>query len=359
MGEPTPTPARDEEPVDVDEPVDVEGLAQRPVSEHAAMARAFPGGRMTLGVITPLEGFGGPVPSLAGHVALIRQAEQAGFASVWVRDVPLLDPRFGDTGQVFDPWVYLGHLAAHTTSITLGTSSIVLPLRHPLHTAKAAASVDQLSGGRFLLGIATGDRLVEFPAFGQDAGTRAERFRQSLTYFHAVLEHRFPEVASPLGRMHGTDVVPKPVHERIPVLMTGHGRQDVEWIAANTDGWLYYTPPFQQQAENIRLWRRLTDGQSPRGFKPYAQATYLDLSSNPLAPPRRIHQGFTVGRQSFLEMLRAWEGIGIDQLMINFKHSRRPVAEVIEELAEHVLPHFPPGSLHERGRPRSAVGSGD
>ncbi|MET7902307.1 LLM class oxidoreductase [Streptomyces sp. NPDC005355] len=341
------------------DPVDVEGRAQRPFSEHAAMARAFPGGRMTLGAITPLEGFDGPVPSLAGHTELIQQAERVGFASVWVRDVPLLDPHFGDTGQVFDPWVYLGHLAASTSSITLGTASIVLPLRHPLHTAKAAASVDQLCGGRLLLGIATGDRLVEFPAFGQDVETRGERFRQSLEYFRVVLEHRFPDVDSPLGRMHGTDLLPKPVYERVPVLMTGRGRQDVNWIAANTDGWLYYTPPFQQQAENIQLWRKLTGGEGGRGFKPYAQATYLDLSENRLALPRRIHQGFSVGRESFLQMLQAWQDIGIDQLMINFKHSRRPVAEVIDELAEYVLPHFPPGRTTERERePRSTVRPG-
>ncbi len=334
-----------------DAPVHVEGGTQRPFSEHAAMARAYPGGRMTVGAITPLEGFEGPVPSLAGHIERIQQAERAGFASVWVRDVPLLDPSFGDAGQVFDPWVYLGQLSARTTSITLGTASIVMPLRHPLHTAKAAASVDQLSGGRLLLGVATGDRPVEFPAFGQDLAGRAERFRQSLEYFRAVLEHRFPHVESPLGRMRGTDLLPKPVYRRIPVLMTGHGRQDVRWIADNTDGWLYYTPPLQQQAENIERWRELTRGDGG-GFKPYAQATYLDLTEDPLALPRRIHQGFSVGRVSFLAMMRAWQDIGIDQLMINFKHSRRPVAEVIDELAEHVLPHFPPGRFAARGEHR-------
>jgi luciferase-type oxidoreductase len=324
-------------------PFDVQGLHRRPFSEHAAMARAFPGGRMTIGAITPLEGFDGPIPTLAGHVEVIQRAEQAGFASVWVRDVPLLDPNFGDTGQVFDPWVYLGHLAALTEQITLGTSSIVLPLHHPLDVAKAAASVDQLTGGRLLLGVATGDRLVEFPAYGVNAEARGERFREALEYFHTVLENRFPTVSSPLGRMHGTDLLPKPVYERIPVLMTGRGRQSLEWIAAHTDGWLYYTAPFEHQAQTVLQWRSLTGRGGEEGFKPFAQATYLDLQENPLALPRRIHQGFSVGREAWLGMLRAWEGIGIDQLMINFKHSRRPVAEVIDELAEYVLPQFPPG----------------
>jgi luciferase-type oxidoreductase len=329
------------------QPLDLLGEARRPFAAHAGMARAFPGGRMTVGAITPLEGYDGRlVPTMADHTERVRQAEHVGFASVWVRDVPLADPHFGDAGQVFDPWVYLGYLAAHTGSVTLGTASTVVPLRHPLHTAKGAASVDQLTGGRMLLGVATGDRPVEFPAFGLDAEARGERFRDALAYFHAALENHFPVVRSPLGTMDGTtDLIPKPVYDRIPVLMTGRGRQEVEWIAANTDGWMYYTPPLEQQRMVIAQWRRLTDGTGERGFKPFSQATVLDLDEHPDAPPRRIHQGFTVGRNALLEMLTAWQGIGIDQLMINFKHNRRPVADVLAELGEYVLPHFPPGEV--------------
>ncbi|WP_255488001.1 MULTISPECIES: LLM class flavin-dependent oxidoreductase [Brucella] len=99
---------------------------------------------------------------------LARRAEELGFTGLWTRDVPMRDPNFGDLGQVYDPWVWLGWIAAHTSTIALATGSIILPLRHPLHTAKASASVDQLTGGRFVLGVASGDRPVEFPAFGVD-----------------------------------------------------------------------------------------------------------------------------------------------------------------------------------------------
>jgi luciferase-type oxidoreductase len=96
------------------------------------------------------------------------------------RDVPLRDPSFGDIGQVYDPWVYLGWIAAQTRTIALATGSIILPLRHPLYTAKASASIDQLSGGRFVLGVASGDRPVEFPAFGVDIDKRAALFAKTL-----------------------------------------------------------------------------------------------------------------------------------------------------------------------------------
>ena len=80
------------------------------------------------------------------------------FPPFWLRDVPFNVPSFGDAGQVFDPFVYLGYLAAGTKDIALGVSSIILPLRHPAHVAKAAASADQLSDGRLILGVASGDR---------------------------------------------------------------------------------------------------------------------------------------------------------------------------------------------------------
>ena len=112
----------------------------------------FAPSRLTLGVFFPIEAFAGDRPTMREQIPLARRAEELGFAALWFRDVPLRDPSFGDVGQVFDPWVYLGYVAGQTKDIALATGAIVLPLRHPLHTAKAAASVDQLSGGRLLLG---------------------------------------------------------------------------------------------------------------------------------------------------------------------------------------------------------------
>lgn len=318
---------------------------------HRGMRHAFRPGAMTIGVITPLEGFEGPIPTLHRHAELVEQAETAGFSTVWVRDVPLLDPSFGDTGQMFDPWTYLGYLAARTTTISLGTASVVLPLRHPIDTVKGAVSVDQLSGGRFLMGAAAGDRAVEFPAYGIDYDSRPERFRESVQWVRRLTEEEFPHIDSTLGQMHGTDMLPKPVNGRLPIFMTGRGRQEVEWIAENTDGWLFYTLPFEQQELNIKRWRRLTR-RSEGVFKPFAQATYFDLTEDPTAMPRPIHQGLRLGRQPLLDILNAWQRIGVDQLMINFKHSRRPVADVIEELGEYVLPHFPAGGTPLDGTPR-------
>lgn len=320
---------------------DVTAAESLPFEDHPGLRHSYSDQGMTLGVITPLEGFEGAVPGLEGHVELIQQAEQAGFGTVWVRDVPLLDPQFGDTGQVFDVWTYLGYLAASTSKVALGTASVVLPLRNPLHTAKAATSIDQLTGGRFLFGVATGDRAVEFPVFGADHDTRGDAFRQRLAAIRKVTEQRFPNLTSTSGTLSGVDVLPKPTHGRLPYFLTGTSRQSVEWIAENADGWLFYTLPLEQQKLNLQRWRRLTAPKGQPGWKPFNQATYFDLLEDPTAEPTPIRQGLSLGREPLLEMLKAWEGIGIDQSMVNFKHSSRPVAEVLAEMKEHILPHFP------------------
>lgn len=320
------------------------GANHPPISEHPGMRYAYRPDSMTIGVIAPFEGFEGPVPTMNDHVELIRKAEAAGVAQFWIRDVPLLDPRFGDTGQVFDTYTYLGYLSAVTERIALGTASSVLPLRHPIDIAKASASVDQLSGGRFILGVASGDRPVEFPAYGRDHATRGETFRESLAFIRRAQAESFPTIDSPLGLLQGADVLPKPTHGRLPVFITGTSRQTPEWIAQNSDGWLYYTLPPQQQEQNIRTWRELTAPKGAPGWKPFNQATYIDLVDDPKAHPTQIHQGLRLGREALLTFLKHWEAIGVDQLMINFKASRRPVAEVLDEFAEHILPHFPTGA---------------
>jgi alkanesulfonate monooxygenase SsuD/methylene tetrahydromethanopterin reductase-like flavin-dependent oxidoreductase (luciferase family) len=105
------------------------------------------------------------VPHLSRHAEL---------AALWVHDVPRYDPvRFGDAGTVFETFTHLGHLAATTVHAVLGTAAVVLPLRNPPLTAKTAATVDVLSGGRFVLGVAGGDRPIEYPLFTVAYATRA------------------------------------------------------------------------------------------------------------------------------------------------------------------------------------------
>ena len=309
-------------------------------NDSKGFRRMFAPGRLTLGVFFPIEAFQRDEPSMRDQERLAKRAEELGFAALWVRDVPLRDPSFGDIGQIYDPWVYLGWMAAQTRDIALATGSIVLPLRHPLHTAKAAASVDRLSGGRLVLGVASGDRPVEFPAFGVDIDRRGVLFRENLAVLRTVLAQNFPRIQSSYGVMQGTaDLVPKPVGA-LPILITGTSRQSLDWIAGHADGWITYPRSLAQQAERAAHWHATVEAVRPGVFTPFVQSLYIDLTTDPDHPAQPIHLGFRGGRNVLLQFLGASRRAGVNHVILNVKYGTRDAAEVIEEIGRNVLPHL-------------------
>lgn len=305
-----------------------------------ALAAVGTEGALSLGLMLPIEAFAGDTPAMAGHLEMAQLAERLGFASLGFRDVPLRDPTFGDVGQVFDPWVYLGFIAAHTRRIALLTTSIILPLRHPLHTAKAAATVDQLSHGRLILGVASGDRPSEFPAFGINSQDRGELLREQLPLLRRLWSERFPAMRSRWGELSGTDLVPKPALGNIPLLVTGHSQSDVRWIAEHADGWLMYPRSTAVQSEVISGWRRAVATYGSGRFKPFLQSYYIDLTDSPTEPATPIHLGHRLGHLALQGTLDQLRSIGVNHVILNIKYGRRPAIEVVQEIGESVLPRL-------------------
>ncbi len=86
-------------------------------------------------------------------------AEELGFDSVWATEHIIVGPEAVDPyGRVYDPLVTLGWIAGWTQRIGLGTSIVLVPLHNPMHLAKEVATVQELSGGRFTLGVGMGCR---------------------------------------------------------------------------------------------------------------------------------------------------------------------------------------------------------
>ena len=251
--------------------------------------------RLSLGLVVPIETYAkSPVPVMVRHVERVQLAEALGFAAIWLRDVPFNVPSFGDAGQTYDPFVYLGLLAGQTERIALGVASVILPLRHPAHVAKAAATADVFSGGRLILGVASGDRPEEYPALNLPFGDRGARFRASFDYIRRMGANAptFENVyGSPQG---GMDMLPKPTSGTLPLLITGGSRQDPEWIAQNSDGWMIYPRPAALQAQIIQDWQtRVKAAGEPA--KPVMQPLYIDLADDPGTQPQPIHLGMAVG----------------------------------------------------------------
>lgn len=319
------------------------GGAQEPGAFPAinrGYARVLRPGRLSLGLVVPIESYPSrPVPEMADHVERVQLAEKLGYAAVWLRDVPFHVPSFGDAGQIFDPFAYLGLLAAKTEQIALGVASVVLPLRHPAHVAKAATSIDVLSGGRLLLGVASGDRPEEYPALNLPFTERGARFRESFAYIQHVVRTQ-PTFDNAFGHLRGgLDMLPKPTGTRLPLLITGSSRQSPEWIARNGDGWLTYPRSLSAQARVLSDWRQRVE-ESGTAPKPALQSLYLDLADDPDARPKPIHLGFRIGIRPLRDYLHALQEIGVNHVALNLRFHHSNVEDALVRLAGTLLPEF-------------------
>lgn len=296
--------------------------------------------RLSIGLVVPLEAYPhSAVPTMAEHIERAQLADALGFSALWLRDVPFNVPSFGDAGQVYDPFVYLGALAVATRDIALGVASIVLPLRHPAHVAKAAASADVLSGGRLLLGVASGDRPDEYPALNMTFPDRGVRFRDSMDYMRALAEND-PRYTGSHGTLSGEiDMLPKPAGERIPVLITGSSQQSPDWVAQNGDGWMTYPRNAANQGRLVADYRNRI-AQAGGWNKPAMQSLYIDLLEDPNAPPWPIHLGFSSGVTYLREYLQEVQSLGINHVALNLRFNRADMETTLKRLADDLLPDF-------------------
>lgn len=328
------------------EPTTVAGASSNAFAHHPGYRRMFAPDRLTIGIFLPLRFYQGDMGVLEGQGELVAAIDQLGFAAVWVRDIPLFDPGFGDAGQVFDPFTYLAWLSARTQRIALATGSVIFSLRHPIDLAKAASTIDRLSGGRLVLGIASGDRPIEFPAYGIRRDDRGDRFAEAVAYFRQLVGPGRPQVTSSLGAMAGVDFLPKPAAGKIPLVITGSSQQRPEWIAAHADGWLTYPDAAHDSsgphrlATKIAAWRsRIPDA----GFRPHMTNEWIDLVDDPDYPRTPLRGGFVLktGRKGLIDLLGEWQAAGVNHAALGMQFAVRPPGEIIQELSEEVLPHFP------------------
>jgi len=301
----------------------------------------FQFGKLSLGIVVPVENYAqSSVPTMKDHMKRIQLVEHLGFSALWVRDVPFHVPTFGDAGQTYDPFTYLGYLAGKTSSIALGVSSIALPLHHPVHVAKSAATIDVLSDGRLILGVASGDRPNEYPAMGIPFDQRDKIFRDSFEYIRKAQEF-FPSMDSKyFGKTMGdVDVLPKAKGSKLAMLVTGHSTQSIEWNAINGDGWMNYPRSIEHQKMNIENWRSIVSNNFEYS-KPFMQPLYVDLQKDQEFRPQGIHLGFRIGSKHLIEYLLMLEKIGVNHVALNLRFNSLGTENTLELLAKEVLPHF-------------------
>ncbi|MBO1198191.1 LLM class oxidoreductase [Staphylococcus simiae] len=305
------------------------------IAEHEGFNRTFHNNKLTLGLSIPFDQQHEDL-SFETQARLAQHAESLGFASLFVRDNPLYSPHLGHITPNYDPFVFLSYLSAFTNNIALGTASIVATLRHPIHVAKAAASLDLISHERLLLGMATGDRSFEFPAFNIDDKQLTTHYQTAIASMRALWQAHSPHISNSLLELTedaGLQVLPK--HHNIPMFATGYSRQDMSWIQQYMDGWLFYAQHFQDQKKLATEWHNGTEH-----FKPFINVLAIDLSTDPNERIKPIPNGYRLGRHALLQTLKAYESINTNHIILRFVNNNRTLENMMDEVGTYIVPSF-------------------
>jgi probable F420-dependent oxidoreductase len=202
-------------------------------------------------------------------VELARSVEEVGLSGLWFGEhvvvpvtvasthpgrkeqattshAPILEP---DT-ELNDPWVTVGAIAAATTTIDIGLGVYLLPLRHPLLTARAAASAHDLSSGRFLLGVGAGWLEEEFAALDVPFEGRGRRVDEAIEVVRSALRGGPFAHEGDAFRFPALQVTPH--RAAVPIVCGGNSARGLSRAVAHGDAWMASGTPSLEQAISLQ-----------------------------------------------------------------------------------------------------------
>jgi alkanesulfonate monooxygenase SsuD/methylene tetrahydromethanopterin reductase-like flavin-dependent oxidoreductase (luciferase family) len=284
---------------------------------------------------------GGISPRWEDVRGFAQDAEAAGVDAVWIADHFLWDgDPWGrdDAGKYgsWEAWTTLAALCQVTSRIRLGTLVSCTGYRNPAVLAKMADSVDQMSGGRLVLGLGAGDAPEEHERFGFDFGRRVSRFAEALEIIVPLLRTGSVEFAGEFYTVRGAELRPRPPGTTGPPILIGslaHRPRVLSLVARHADisnGWMTH----QSDPVHVPPLRAAVDaacvaiGRDPASL---ARSTSVAVAYGP-APVDAI----TGAPEEIAETFRAFAAEGIDELQVRlFPNDRTSVerfAPVLEAL---------------------------
>ena len=269
------------------------------------------------------------------HMAKTAQrAEALGFESVWIPEhlvfptqitsrypysadgVPPINP----ATPLLDSFVLLAQIAALTSRIRLGTNIFILPLRHPLTTARTAMTLDLISNGRLTLGVGAGWLKEEFQAVGLDFQTRGGRMRECVRALKVLWTAPEPEFHGRYFSFGPVKFEPKPVQKpHPPIVFGGETHAALKRAAALGDGWygVGHTP--ETAAVQVTRLRALL-AEAGRGDVPFENTVSCSTPS--------------LTRDD----LQRYTDAGVDRIVVLPWKRGREADAALDTLAQAVLP---------------------
>jgi F420-dependent oxidoreductase-like protein len=284
---------------------------------------------------------------------VVLHCDASGWDGAWFADHFMPDDPGGapTDGPVLECWSVLAALAAGTRHVRLGSLVAGNLYRHPAVVANAAATIDHISGGRFVVGLGAGWQRNEHAAYGidlLDVGGRLDRFEEACAIVRSLLGEKRTSFAGTSYRITDAPCDPKPVQAHLPLLVGGSGEKRTMRIAARyADEWNAWgtaedfrrrTAVFADHCEAV--------GRDPGSVARSTQAlVYLSTDEEWLAPLRRD----TSPRPRLLgtpaevvEQVGAYEAAGVDELIIPdwMMGSAARTADTLDLFWNEVAVHF-------------------
>lgn len=310
-----------------------------------------------------------PAARLAEHVEQVRLVRDAGFSSLFAGQHFLSAPF-----QMLQPVPLLARLAAEAGEMRVGAGILLLPLLNPVEVAEHAATLDVVTGGRFVLGVGLGYRAEENAALGVPE-RRVRVFREKLDVVRRLLEGEEVTADGHGYRLERARLAPRPVQSpRPPIWMAANGDSAVRRAARLADTW--FVNPHAAVAEverQLALFRAergsepeelpmlreaclaATDEEATAVARPHLAGkyeAYVDWGQSDVLPPsdtlRRgwdeLHAGrFLLGSpETVLRQVAALSALGVTELVLRVQWPglpQRDAVRTLELLATEVLPH--------------------
>jgi probable F420-dependent oxidoreductase len=274
----------------------------------------------------------------------VRTADANGWYGVWLADHYM--PDTGDTrparGDIYECWALLPALAAVTERVRLGTLVSPTSVHHPALLANRAATLDQLSGGRLVLGLGAGWQLNEHHAYGielEPPGKRVSRFSEAIQIVRSLLAEDSTTFHGEFYDFTDAPCDPKPVQSPLPLLVGTKGPRMLRITARYASEWNTWSDPDLAGRRQRLLEACETTGRDPATVWTSVNAL-IDFGGS-AAPPGRTIAG---SAQQLIDQLGWYTELGFDEFILpdwNLGAGHAERADNVARIKAEVLDQLP------------------
>jgi probable F420-dependent oxidoreductase len=280
-------------------------------------------------------------------MALVRRyaarAEELGYSSLWTQE------RVTGTPVVLDPIPFLSYLAGQTTRARIGVSVLVLARHNVVHLAKHLASLDQMSGGRLIVGLGLGANAADLATYGVPPERRVLRFNESIAALRSLWAETPATFQGELVSVKGVNIEPKPAQNPLPIWFGANAEAAVERAVRHGNGWTGAGSSLREVfPQRLALAKRLREeaGKTKDDF-PLSKRVYLALDENESRARERLTDwfGYYYGNRELMEkvavygapsrvqeQLAAWSEAGVDEFILNPVYDQEAHLEQLAKL---------------------------